>query len=383
MQRHRPPCHVLCVTFRRAVVSHGRGCHLSVRAAPAGLLRTTRHSVQSSPIIRWERRSQRHRRRSPHGSLFGERRCSADHTFDDDLLESATLSACIVRQISRRCQPLALTFTLVSVPLRAPVATAQSPSAPALVTSHLAQGIVDSRLIPLARAKAPSITSWVTKRRFMEYCGTPAVMQVMTGGARGHEYTDSLLFYRTTLRPICDNLHSGGMTTVLSFDGPHVKGRVTRRDSAARQINLTTGVPSFSDTIDEIVVQLVPLQSNSHTSYQLGMRDRLRSLLRARTLSLSSVLATSIVQAQVPTCRRPWVGQPAPTSAEAHAQRHTLRASRQPSDAYRVVGVRSESDATELPADGLLGPEPEIWFCCPKRGPGQQKRALKPTCALP
>jgi len=89
-------------------------------------------------------------------------------------------------------------------------------------------------------------------------------MQVMTGGARGREYTDSLLFYRATLRPIWEHLHSGGMTTVLSFDGAHVKGRVTRTDSAARQIDLTTAVPSFSGTIDDVVVQSVPLVSGYH-----------------------------------------------------------------------------------------------------------------------
>jgi len=182
-------------------------------------------------------------------------------------LESTILSAYIVRQIDRHYQALALACSSVSLLLTASFATAQSTSAPTLATSHLAEGIVHSRLVPLARAKAPnstSTTSWVTERRFVEYRGSAAVMQVITGGTRGHEYADSLLFYRATLRPIWDHLHRGGMTTALSFDGVHVTGRVTQKDSAARRIDLTTGIPSFSGTIDDVVVQSVPLVSGYH-----------------------------------------------------------------------------------------------------------------------
>ncbi len=89
-------------------------------------------------------------------------------------------------------------------------------------------------------------------------------MQVMRGEGAGHEYTDSLLFYRATLRPVWEHLHRGGQTTVLSFDRTHVTGRVTRIDSASRPIDLTTATPSFSGTIDDVVVQSVPLASGYH-----------------------------------------------------------------------------------------------------------------------
>lgn len=168
-------------------------------------------------------------------------------------------SVYIVRQINRLCHVLALAFSSASVPLLASIATAQSAPAPAFVTSHLAEGIVHNRLIPLARAKTSSTTSWVTERRFTEHHGRPAVMQVMMVGAPGHVHTDSLLFDRATLRPIWEHLRGDGTATILSFDGTHVTGRLTQKGSATRAINVTTTAPSFSTTIDDVVVQSVPL----------------------------------------------------------------------------------------------------------------------------
>jgi hypothetical protein len=90
-------------------------------------------------------------------------------------------------------------------------------------------------------------------------------MQVMTVGTSGHIRTDSLLFDRATLRPIWEHLRGDGAATTLTFDGAYVTGRVTQKDSATRTINLATGTPSFSTTIDDIVVQSVPLVEGYHT----------------------------------------------------------------------------------------------------------------------
>jgi hypothetical protein len=204
-------------------------------------------------------RSRRHSHHSPHGSLSARPFGSADHTFAGELAQTTTRSVFIVRQINRFCQGLALAFSSALPAFVASNAAAQSVSAPTLITSHLTEGTVHNRLVPLTRAKASRTTSWVTERRFTEHRGSPAVLQVMTTGASDHVHTDSLLFIRATLRPIWEHLHGGGMATSLSFDGTHVTGRLTQKDSAAHAINVTTTAPSFSTTIDDVVVQSIPL----------------------------------------------------------------------------------------------------------------------------
>ena len=164
-----------------------------------------------------------------------------------------------MREINRFRQRLTIAFSSASLALAASNASAQSVSVPTFTTSHIADGTVRNRLVPLAGAKASRTTSWVTERRFTEYHGSPAVLQVMTIGSPDQARTDSLLFDRATLRPIWEHLHGGGTATVLSFNGTHVTGRVTQKDSAAHAINVTTTAPSFSTTIDDVVVQSVPL----------------------------------------------------------------------------------------------------------------------------
>jgi hypothetical protein len=158
----------------------------------------------------------------------------------------------------------ALAIAAATLPLLSSSATAQSVSSPAMTTSHIAAGVVHNRLVPMARTSTARTISWQTERRFVEYRGSRAVMQVMTIGASGHVQIDSLLFYRATLRPVWEHLHGGGTSTFLSFNGTHVTGRVTQRDSAARQIDVTTAIPPYSGTIDDVVVQSVPLVSGYH-----------------------------------------------------------------------------------------------------------------------
>ncbi|MEO7043044.1 MAG: hypothetical protein ABI035_12340 [Gemmatimonadaceae bacterium] len=173
--------------------------------------------------------------------------------------------------MNRVCSALALAFLPISLPSLISVATAQSAAArstsePVFVTAHLTEGVVHYRLVPLTSAKASSSSSWVTERRFTEYRGSPAVLQLMTVGASDHVHTDSLLFERTTLRPIWEHLHGGGMATFLSFNATHVTGRFMQKDSAARAINVTTTAPSFSSTIDDVVAQSVPLVRGYHVT---------------------------------------------------------------------------------------------------------------------
>lgn len=197
-------------------------------------------------------------------------------------------------QLNRACQAVALACLAISLPLHTSVASAQTASGPALVTSHLTEGIVHYRLIPLAHAKASSTTSWITERRFTEYRGRPAVMQVMTIGGAGHVHIDSLLFDRATLRPVWEHLHGGGMATLLAFDGTHVTGRMTQPDSASRPIKLTTATPSFSSTTDDVVAQSVPLVSGYHVVLSLvggdgSMQSETIRVRRRERVSVSNV----------------------------------------------------------------------------------------------
>lgn len=152
----------------------------------------------------------------------------------------------------------ALLFAAVSFAFIAAVAAAQSTVAPVFVTSHIVEGVVHNRLVPIGAARPSRTSGWTIERRFTKYRGSPAVIQVMTFGALGHETVDSLLFERSTLLPIWERSH-GGMTRIVSFAGTRVTGRVTQKDSADRAINLTTRTPSFSGLIDDVVVQSVPL----------------------------------------------------------------------------------------------------------------------------
>ncbi|MEO6864861.1 MAG: hypothetical protein ABI229_05365 [Gemmatimonadaceae bacterium] len=149
-------------------------------------------------------------------------------------------------------------FVAASFAFVASVVAAQSSGAPVFVTSHIVEGVVHNRLLPIGGAKASRTSGWTTQRQFTTYRGSPAVIQVMTFGAPGHVTIDSLLFERTTLLPIWERSH-GGMTRIVSFAGTRVTGRVTQKDSADRAINLTTRTPSFSGLIDDVVVQSVPL----------------------------------------------------------------------------------------------------------------------------
>lgn len=199
-----------------------------------------------------------------------------------------------MRQLNRACQAGALACMAISLPLHTSVASAQTASGLALVTSHLTEGIVHYRLIPLAHAKASSTTSWITERRFTEYRGRPAVMQVMTIGGAGHVHIDSLLFDRATLRPVWEHLHGGGMATLLAFDGTHVTGRMTQPDSASRPIKLTTATPSFSSTTDDVVAQSVPLVSGYHVVLSLvggdgSMQSETIRVRRRERVSVSNV----------------------------------------------------------------------------------------------
>lgn len=155
---------------------------------------------------------------------------------------------------SRRASLLGGTWLMLS----AAAAAAQTTAAVPLVTSHLSEGVVHYRLVPLAGAKVPRTAAWTIERKFSTYRGNPVVIQVTTVGPSGHETIDSILFEHVTARPVWEHVH-GGMTTMLAFAGKHVTGRVMQKGSADRAISLTTTVPSFSGSIDDVVVQSVPL----------------------------------------------------------------------------------------------------------------------------
>jgi len=166
---------------------------------------------------------------------------------------------------SRRARPSTL-LRAVRLSLAAAAGAALLPTAsvaqtsmlPTLVTSHIAEGVVHNRLVPLGGAAQPHTGAWTTERRFTDDGGTPAVLQVMTIGAPGHLSVDSLLFDRATLLPIWERFH-GAATRIVSFAGRHVTGRITRPDSADRAIDVTTAGPAYSGTIDDVIVQSVPL----------------------------------------------------------------------------------------------------------------------------
>lgn len=63
------------------------------------------------------------------------------------------------------------------------------------------------------------------------------------------------------------------MATLLSFDGTHVTGRFTHKDFADRAIKLTTTVPSFSSTIDDMVAQSIPLDRGYQVTLPFVGRD--------------------------------------------------------------------------------------------------------------
>jgi hypothetical protein len=137
-------------------------------------------------------------------------------------------------------------------------AFAQTGSPPPVVTtSHLVEGTVTYRLVPIAGAKMPGTRGWSIQRSFIDVGSTAAVLQVITVNRREHLTVDSTLFARATLRPIWEHVH-GATTSLLAFDGTRVTGTVARGDSSRRAITFTTMVPAFSSSTDDMVVQSLP-----------------------------------------------------------------------------------------------------------------------------
>lgn len=158
----------------------------------------------------------------------------------------------------RRCPSPLLVCGVSLLALVPSIALAQAAALPELVTSHLAEGVVHYRLVAIPEAKARRTTEWVTDRRFIKYRGTKAVLQVMTVGSGDHATIDSVVFDRMTLRPVWEHVY-GAFSVTLAYAGTGVTGRVAMRDSADRTVNLTTSVPAFSGSIDDVVVQSIPL----------------------------------------------------------------------------------------------------------------------------
>lgn len=153
-----------------------------------------------------------------------------------------------------RAQLLAATL-VITVAAGSP---AQSNGAPVFDTSHLTEGTVHHRLVPMTGASVARSTGWSISRTFITAGGAPSVLQVTTHQSSGGQSTDSLVFDRATLQPIWEHLH-GRTNMSIAFAGTHVTGWISRGDSAERAIDLTTRVPPYSGAIDDVVTQSVPL----------------------------------------------------------------------------------------------------------------------------
>jgi len=127
-----------------------------------------------------------------------------------------------------------------------------------LVTSHLREGAFRYHFVDLGNAKLKAHSSWTTERRFTTYHGRPAMMQVSTYHTTDGTILDSLLFDRATLLPVWNHSH-GAIRESIAFAGTRITGHFARGDSIDRPIDITTAIPAYAGTIDDVVAQSVPL----------------------------------------------------------------------------------------------------------------------------
>lgn len=115
------------------------------------------------------------------------------------------------------------------------------------------------RLVPRDRQQ-PDTSMWTVSRRPASASSRRLGLQIMVATSRGHRSVDTVAFDSRTLRLVWEHLH-GSTSTRVKFEGGQVIGDSIGSDSTRRQLHLTTPGFAYSSTMDNAVVQRLPLRS--------------------------------------------------------------------------------------------------------------------------
>jgi hypothetical protein len=110
-------------------------------------------------------------------------------------------------------------------------------------------------------AGAPYATSTIVQRLVTDPKG-PAILRVSTFTFDRGTIIDSVRTLRRGLVPIWESSTQPTKTMILRFDGAHVTGSVTPKDSATRAVDQTTPIPVYNSTDFDLVVASLPLAAD-------------------------------------------------------------------------------------------------------------------------
>jgi hypothetical protein len=134
-----------------------------------------------------------------------------------------------------------------------------------LVPVRLWDATTRYRLVPRERPQ-PDTTTWTVSRRpgpdSPHSDSQPRLgFQVMVSTSRGRRSVDTVAFDAATLRLAWEHLH-GTTSTFVRFDGAQLLGDSIRSDSTPRRFRLDAPRITYSSTMDNVVIQRLPLRPN-------------------------------------------------------------------------------------------------------------------------
>ena len=142
--------------------------------------------------------------------------------------------------------------------VRAQDATHGDVAPPALVALRLSEATTRYRLVPRDHQQ-PDTTTWTVSRRPASASNRRIELQIMVATSHGHHSVDTVGYDMRTLRVVWEHLHAG-TSTLVEFDGAQVIGDSIGSNSTHRRFHLTTPGFAYSSTMDNAVVQRLPLR---------------------------------------------------------------------------------------------------------------------------